>query len=195
MKNKGRQFTIIGILLTVVLITVWGILVYRVNQKIPQVQTEVTEAHEWFQWKNDVRLRTEGVRFMEDAEIRSLYPLEQNEMEPFPGIMLKLMWVTISFKNDGNETADIDILDIGASTSGWSNIPDFDFYYKIGNPEREHHFELAPKEEITMELPYLFAEPNFRNGQWEKIEEKEYSLVVALYPVKRMIKIPKVKLS
>ena len=89
----------------------------------------------------------------------------------------------------GEAVPDIDILDIGASTSGWSNIPDYDFYYKIGNPKRQHHFELESQEEVTMDLPYLFAKPNFRNGQWKKIEGKEYFLVTSLYPIKHMVKI------
>lgn len=102
---------------------------------------------------------------MENDEIRSLYRLDDDETEPFPGMIIKLMWVTVTFKNDSSKSADIDILDIGASTSGWSNIPDYDFYYKIGNPKRQHHFELESQEEVTMDLPYLFAKPNFRNGQ------------------------------
>lgn len=178
-----------GIAFVVILLAIWGTQVYRMNQKIPQVQTEVTEAREWFQWKENVKLRTEGAWFMENDEIRNLYRLDEDETEPFPGMILKLMWVTVSFKNDSSESADIDILDIGASTSGWSNIPDYDFYYKIGNPERPHHFELKPQEEVRMDLPYLFVKPNFRNGQWEKIEEKDYFLVTSLYPTKHMIKI------
>lgn len=188
-KNKKEVLKIMGIAFVVILLAIWGIQVYRMNQKIPQVQTEVTEAREWFQWKQNVKLRTEGARFMENDEIRNLYRLDEDETEPFPGMILKLMWVTVSFKNDSSESADIDILDIGASTSGWSNIPDYDFYYKIGNPERPHHFELKPQEEVRMDLPYLFVKPNFRNGQWEKIEEKEYFLVTSLYPMKHVLKI------
>ena len=188
-KNKKQVLKIMGIAFVVILLAIWGTQVYRMNQKIPQVQTEVTEAREWFQWKENVKLRTEGARFMENDEIRNLYRLDEDETEPFPGMILKLMWVTVSFKNDSSESADIDILDIGASTSGWSNIPDYDFYYKIGNPERPHHFELKPQEEVRMDLPYLFVKPNFRNGQWEKIEEKDYFLVTSLYPTKHMIKI------
>ena len=96
---------------------------------------------------------------------------------------------TLSKYETGEAVPDIDILDIGASTSGWSNIPDYDFYYKIGNPKRQHHFELESQEEVTMDLPYLFAKPNFRNGQWKKIEGKEYFLVTSLYPIKHMVKI------
>lgn len=188
-KNKKQVLKIMGIAFVVILLAIWGTQVYRMNQKIPQVQTEVTEAREWFQWKENVKLRTEGAWFMENDEIRNLYRLDEDETEPFPGMILKLMWVTVSFKNDSSESADIDILDIGASTSGWSNIPDYDFYYKIGNPERPHHFELKPQEEVRMDLPYLFVKPNFRNGQWEKIEEKDYFLVTSLYPTKHMIKI------
>lgn len=188
-KNKKQVLKIMGIAFVGILLAIWGTQVYRMNQKIPQVQTEVTEAREWFQWKENVKLRTEGARFMENDEIRNLYRLDEDETEPFPGMILKLMWVTVSFKNDSSESADIDILDIGASTSGWSNIPDYDFYYKIGNPERPHHFELKPQEEVRMDLPYLFVKPNFRNGQWEKIEEKDYFLVTSLYPTKHMIKI------
>ncbi|QUO32698.1 hypothetical protein KFE17_02790 [Faecalicatena sp. Marseille-Q4148] len=188
-KNKKEVLKIMGIAFVVILLAIWGIQVYRMNQKIPQVQTEVTEAREWFQWKKNVKLRTEGARFMENDEIRYLYRLDEDETEPFPGMILKLMWVTVSLKNDSSESADIDILDIGASTSGWSNIPDYDFYYKIGNPERPHHFELKPQEEVRMDLPYLFVKPNFRNGQWEKIEEKEYFLVTSLYPMKHVLKI------
>lgn len=188
-KNKKEVLKIMGIAFVVILLAIWGTQVYRMNQKIPQVQTEVTEAREWFQWKKNVKLRTEGARFMENDEIRNLYRLDEDETEPFPGMILKLMWVTVSFKNDSSESADIDILDIGASTSGWSNIPDYDFYYKIGNPERPHHFELKPQEEVRMDLPYLFVKPNFRNGQWKKIEEKEYFLVTSLYPTKHIIKL------
>ena len=190
MKNhKKAGLKVTGIALVVILLTVWGIRVLRVNQQTPQVQTKITEVGEWFQWKENVKLRTGGVRFMENDEIRSLYRLDDDETEPFPGMIIKLMWVTVTFKNDSSKSADIDILDIGASTSGWSNIPDYDFYYKIGNPKRQHHFELESQEEVTMDLPYLFAKPNFRNGQWKKIEGKEYLLVTSLYPIKHMVKI------
>lgn len=40
-----------------------------------------------------------------------------------------------------------------------------------------------------MDLPYLFVKPNFRNGQREKMEEREYFLVTSLYPIKHMVKI------
>ena len=188
MKNhKKAGLKVTGIALVVILLIVWGIQVSRVNQQTPQVQTKITEAGEWFQWKENVKLRTGGVRFMENDEIRSLYRLDDDETEPFPGMIIKLMWVTVTFKNDSSKSADIDILDVGASTSGWSNIPDYDFYYKIGNPKRQHHFELESQEEVTMDLPYLFVKPNFRNGQWEKIEGKEYFLVTSLYPIKHIM--------
>lgn len=119
MKNhKKAGLKVTGIALVVILLTVWGIRVLRVNQQTPQVQTKITEVGEWFQWKENVKLRTGGVRFMENDEIRSLYRLDDDETEPFPGMIIKLMWVTVTFKNDSSKSADIDILDIGASTSG-----------------------------------------------------------------------------
>ena len=80
MKNhKKAGLKVTGIALVVILLTVWGIRVLRVNQQTPQVQTKITEVGEWFQWKENVKLRTGGVRFMENDEIRSLYRLDDDE--------------------------------------------------------------------------------------------------------------------
>lgn len=191
MSMGNRKKRKIRICLIVVLLCmaacIWGFFVYRVNKRIPQVKTTVYEGDEWVDWKNGVEIMAEDIRFMEDEAIRSGKDVEDYMVYPFE---MKLLWATVSLKNTGREPTKVSLLELGVESPGWSNIPDPQFYYALGERERETSFELKAGEQVKVELPYLMVKINFRNSEWKKIEEKEYHITFTLYPEKKMISLP-----
>lgn len=49
--------------------------------------------------------------------------------------------------------------------------------------------ELKPGEEITIKVPVNIPKSRFRDSQWETVTEREFEIVIALYPEKQVLKL------
>ena len=170
--------------MAVVLLIVWGTCVYRVNDLIPQVSQSIYPGGEWVLWKDGVELNVKGMRFMEDEEIRSAGKIPDEALFPYE---MRLLWVETCFRNTQEQEVTMDMLDLGAESAGWSNIPDVDYYQYLGEKEKMLKVRLQPGEEVTYELPYLLLKVNFTESEWRQAEQKEYYITWSLYPEKKSV--------
>lgn len=166
-------------------IGVWGLLVFRINRQIPAPEEITYPAEEWVDMGNGLELKTQGVRFMQDQEIREFPGIYEEALLPYE---MKLIWLTVSFRNPGTESIPLDLLDVAMESAGWSNITDPDFYMRM-KEKTSIMIELEPDEEVQCELPFLFVRANFRDVEWEKIEQKEYFVILKLYPQKIRVRV------
>lgn len=189
-KSRKRRKIVLPVLLFVVSLTViviWGIRVYQINKKIPQVKVDMMDGTHWNDWKDGVQIKIEGMRFMDDAQIRKNPKVKKGML--FKDEM-KLLWIKVKIKNKGTKEVRLDATDLGAESPGWSNIPDMELYSALDTSGKQLKFELKPSEEVEYELPYLLLKTNFRNSEWKKVEKKKYYITMTLYPVKRTIQVP-----
>ena len=100
---------------------------------------------------------------------------------------MRLLWVKIGIRNTMEREVSLDMLDLGAESAGWSNIPDIDYYQAFGDREKTLWMDLKPGEEVTYELPYLLLKANFTESEWKKAEQKEYYITWKLYPEKKSV--------
>lgn len=182
-RTKNRKWMIFGgVLILMVILALWAYRVYAVNRQIPQVKIETMDGNQWNEWKDGVELRADGIDFMEDASIRQEVPEEL-----LYDYEMKLLWATVQIRNTSTEEREVDLLDLGAESEGWCNIPDVQFYSELERTTGTLRIHLKPDESVSYRLPYLFLKANFRDKEWEKIENKKYYLTLTLYPEKRMI--------
>lgn len=187
MESRIKRKNLIWICVITVVVMVWGYQVWQMNQSIPQTKESVEDGKQWNSWKDGLEIKIDGMEFMEDSEIRGEFADDEN----FYKEEVKLLWVQIQVRNRDRQEKKVDLLDIGAETSGWCNIPDPQFYYKLGDEQKEISFMLNPDETVSYKLPFLLLRANFRDKEWEKMEEKEYYITLKLYPEKKKILINK----
>lgn len=181
-KSRGKKYLLIFVTGLICLIWVGGVI--RVNCKVPQVQTEVFENNQWVDWKEEVAIKVTDYSFMNDAEIRGNENVSEDDVFSYE---MKLLWVELHLKNNGEHETTVDLLDFGAESDGWYNIPDVVFYEALGKSQQPLRYTLKPKEEVTYHLPYLLLKANFSKSEWKRTEEKEYFLTWKLYPQKKTI--------
>lgn len=187
-RKKRKVYTagkLIGLCAIALLVIFWGRCVYAVNQQIPQVKTVVMKGSQWNEWKDGIQLKIDGMDFMEDADIREAVVSEEFLYD----YEMKVLWMNIQIKNESTAESQVDLLNIGAETEGWSNIPDMQLYEALGDSQKSLKFNLKPGENVSYRLPFLFLKSNFRDANWKKIEDEKYYITLALYPEKKMIQV------
>ena len=77
---------------------------------------------------------------------------------------------------------------IVAQSKAWSNGCDFDLYSQLNNMN-SIYVTLAANEEKDIKLPYLMYDFQFKEGEWETVNERDFSLVLSVYPIKNIVRL------
>ena len=184
MRKNRTGFRFITAVAAVILLLVWGAGVYRITAKIPQVKHSIYPGREWISWKDGAEINVKGMRFMEDEEIRGGGKISEEQLFPYE---MRLLWVEIGIRNTDDQEVSVDLLDLGAESAGWSNIPDIDYYQSLGDGTGTMQVRLKSGEEVTYELPYLLLKANFTESEWKKTRQKKYYITWKLYPEKKSV--------
>jgi len=186
-KKQKRTFKMILILLTVAaLLSVYMVGFISVNSAYPQSQRNYIPSGETFETQEvevtliDAELINQK-EIIKDKDIMTVLDVTADQLREED---LYLTVVEAEFKNQGNQTARLDLTAFHLETSGAS----FQFFY----PLMVHYndtgmvFELEPGGETTLQLPVPIFKVSFSQDKWRRITEQKYFIVYSLYPEKNM---------
>ena len=131
-----------------------------------------------------------------DIDIQESYFLSEQDIDKYfskftsQGYQAKCLAVQARFSNNGTENVMLDLSQFRLVSGGWSNGINFNVHQQYNNPEAVYlMLELAPGEEYTTILTYSMLDSHFEPGDWESVEDRQYTLVLSLYPIKRVIEL------
>lgn len=163
------------------IVCLWGYFFFRINTQYQETEEILYQTGEWIELSPDLEIRAKSYYFMDDAEIRNL---ENVPDESLYSSEMKLIWVIYEVRNTNNEEiVDNIVSKIPLESDGWYNYGDMTYCLE----EQDASVSLKSGDIIQTKIPYLLLRSNFRTEEWKKIETKEYSVILSLYPQKRKI--------
>lgn len=189
MKRKKRI-----ILLTVFLLiaATWGMRVYWLNQKYPDVERKTYDLQEEVELGKDIIdydtmegyfVTIESADIYEYEDLLSQYDLEDFTERDAPE---RIYLLKVRLRNTNNTETGIDLLSWKIQSNSVSQSLDFELYYELNQLDT---YSVALREDSEKEflLPYNLRKDFFYPSEWENLEDYEMWLTVTWYPTKKML--------
>lgn len=200
-KKKSRKKRILGIMLALCLTAAWLLRVITLNISAERVETVIYEMHEPVLLEEDFFYNGDDVAAgyeitVESAQIRSyeeyiaeyggtidLIP-EERRPEYVYDVEIRIRNYN---KEDSNSTGFNLISCRLQAVNDTMQVSDELFGLLYPHLEGTFGFSLRPETEMTMHLPYIRSYVMDKYDSYEKMKNRQYYMLLSMYPVKRMI--------
>lgn len=176
-KKIIKRFAImLSILCTFIII----ILIFRVNVRFRNSKQYVYQMNECFECENQLQYSVTNAGFFSDDDKELFQDIETDEYEIIG------CYIDISVVNNGETSIHINLADYVLTSGGWGQRVNYPLFTKVN---KQYNSTLKPGESTEFRLPFTVPSSVFTDKQWDKVMEREYSLVFSLYPAKQEVEI------
>ena len=139
--------------------------------------------------KNTAAIEELEVSFMSQEDFSDIYAFEKEMFKEAECIM-----VTVNIKNMSEEKQRVTLEGFTLTSQAWTTCTAPDKYMAVNEKWNSEQYQsgsiyIESGEERKLILPFLLVKNGFRQKQWEHVKERNYELVLSLYPVKKQIKL------
>ena len=170
----------------------WGMRVYWLNQKYPDVERKTYDLQEEVELGKDIIdydtmegyfVTIESADIYEYEDLLSQYDLEDFTERDAPE---RIYLLKVRLRNTNNTETGIDLLSWKIQSNSVSQSLDFELYYELNQLDT---YSVALREDSEKEflLPYNLRKDFFYPSEWENLEDYEMWLTVTWYPTKKML--------
>lgn len=99
---------------------------------------------------------------------------------------VNLIKACLTIKNNSDKEAELPLYDVIFQSNDWANAVNLEVF-KYFNTDKSLSVKLESGESTDVVLPSLLHKAQFSSKAWDKIEDRDFSLVLSLYPQKRII--------
>ena len=192
MKRKKQKKRIILLAVFLLIAATWGMRVYWLNQKYPDVERKTYDLQEEVELGKDIIdydtmegyfVTIESADIYEYEDLLSQYDLEDFTERDAPE---RIYLLKVRLRNTNNTETGIDLLSWKIQSNSVSQSLDFELYYELNQLDT---YSVALREDSEKEflLPYNLRKDFFYPSEWEKLEDYEMWLTVTWYPTKKML--------
>ncbi len=172
----------------IILIIVWLYNVAQINKKYSDAVLEEYSLNEYVDYQG-IKFKVTSIDFLDQERELELF---SNEIYKYGGC--KCLLVYLEIKNDSDVSKKIDLTSLMLESGIWKNSI-LMHSFKVINEEqyRGKRVTLCPEIEANSNysciLTYNIVKENFSNKQWKAITERDFSLVLSNYPIKKTVKL------
>ncbi len=192
MKRKKQKKRIILLAVFLMIAVAWGMRVYWLNQKYPDVERKTYDLQEEVELGKDIIdydtmegyfVTIESADIYEYEDLLSQYDLEDFTERDAPE---RIYLLKVRLRNTNNTETGIDLLSWKIQSNSVSQSLDFELYYELNQLDT---YSVALREDSEKEflLPYNLRKDFFYPSEWENLEDYEMWLTVTWYPTKKML--------
>ncbi len=192
MKRKKQKKRIILLAVFLLIAAAWGMRVYWINQKYPDVERKTYDLQEEVELGKDIIdydtmegyfVTIESADIYEYEDLLSQYDLEDFTERDAPE---RIYLLEVRLRNTNNTETGIDLLSWKIQSNSVVQSLDFELYYEL-NQLDTYSVALRENSEKEFLLPYNLREDFFYPSEWENLEDYEMWLTVTWYPTKKML--------
>ena len=192
MKRKRQKKRIILLAVFLMIAVAWGMRVYWLNQKYPDVERKTSALQEEVELGKDIIdydtmegyfVTIESADIYEYEDLLSQYDLEDFMERDAPE---RIYLLKVRLRNTDNTETGIDLLSWKIQSNSVSQSLDFELYYELNQLDT---CSVALREDSDKEflLPYNLRKDFFYPSEWENLKDYEMWLTVTWYPTKKML--------
>ncbi|WP_080801321.1 hypothetical protein [Arabiibacter massiliensis] len=136
-----------------------------------------------------ILVRAEGSSLVDYEGLKALVPDHIDSfIEDGTFRDMRALFVEIEMRNASSEVKKVYVRDFSPQSGAWTNGLYAPLYMTL-NDDPSTIIELEPGEKASRTLVYLMYDGQFSGGGWERVSEREFELVLALYPDKYLIEL------
>lgn len=192
MKRKKQKKRIILLAVFLLIAAAWGMRVYWINQKYPDVERKTYDLQEEVELGKDIIDYDTMEGYFVTIESADIYEYEdllsQYDLEDFTerDALERIYLLEVRLRNTNNTETGIDLLSWKIQSNSVSQSLDFELYYELNQLDT---YSVALREDSEKEflLPYNLRKDFFYPSEWENLEDYEMWLTVTWYPTKKML--------
>lgn len=174
---------IIIVFFAIIVLSLLSFRIISLNKKYPSPTIDKYTINQVINY-NNFNIKATSYEFMDVESVKKTF----NEEISY-GQDVKCITVNLVIKNEGNQKNNIEIYNFVLESMAWKNginLKAFtDLNSNINNPTLNPNLE--PGESISLKIPFSMISEHFKGNQWNNVEKRSYSLILSLYPVKKMI--------
>lgn len=185
---KLKKWLLLGGILAFVV--VFAVRFVQVNTRYPAPSYRSVEPGEVETSKSGLEYSISDAYFLPPEEITALYdaidPDQALYTRHIPGEQEEVIMVEMTIHNPTNEIKEFGV-PTNLESEAWSNGLNSPMYAYL-NPEAEE--PLKSGESITVKMPFMVSYLHFKPSQWKTVRDREYQLMLSLYPEKVVMELP-----
>lgn len=189
MKRK-KKIMLAGGIIVFLLIIVAGWRIATLNMKYPNPQIITYGLSEPIKG-GGIEITVTGKELVSMACIRDRIPNIQDNVLDEKGDILsdsrkKILLVNLEVKNLTDADQEISLTQFMAQTQVWSNGMDLYTYLSLNNLQAAG-IQLKAQEKRNITMPFYMYDFQFKKGEFDKIENRKFTLVLSTYPIKNVV--------
>ncbi len=180
-----KKKTIFICALALILAGLWTFRYVTLNQKYPQPNCET------YSVSQPVSLGNFEVSVSDSYFLDSETAKEVLLAEFGAGYDARCIVLDFSVTNTSDSPQSIELGVFQLQSGTWNNGVNFIAYRDINSDVNDGslNLQIEPGETYQVKLPFSMIDDSFFPDDWNRVEERQYELVLSLYPVKRVIRL------
>ncbi len=157
-----------------------------INQKYPPPTIEEHQIGEAFSYAYTpaLEITVTDSHFVEEEERQKMLQQERDDLND-PTLDKQYFEVFLTVTNTGSETVQPELYTCVLQSGAWINgTASFSVYE---NGEETGSLELEPGQKKELKLMYDISSIQFTSSQWEDVKNREYRLMLNLYPIEQSV--------
>ncbi len=177
--NRKKNIFIIGILCLFV-VTASFIQIYRVNAAYPSAKQVYIPFSKIHMLEEGINLSVISSKWLNNEAVREKY----GEYMGLGSSDMKVVYATVEIQNITDKEMKVPLYKLYIESDlHYCNGLDLEMYM-IDNTNQPVEINLKSKEKVTVSLPYSIYSFQFKENEWNSIEDYNFYLVNSRYPVK-----------
>ena len=161
----------------ILLVVLYAFRVYKVNSEIRAVKEDIIPFGTEREVSNNVNMKINGYTVLskEEAKEKYNYDLEMDEE-------VKIILVNVTYFNKTDKSKTVDTRPNSIEKTGYSTATEMMFYSLCNQFDLDVTLKAGEKKEVI--LPYILFKFQFKQREWEKLEDEVFYISNSRYPVK-----------
>ena len=161
----------------ILLVVLYAFRVYKVNSEIRAVKEDIIPFGTEREVSNSVNMKINGYTVLskEEAKEKYNYDLEMDEE-------VKIILVNVTYFNKTDKSKTVDTRPNSIEKTGYSTATEMMFYSLCNQFDLDVTLKAGEKKEVI--LPYILFKFQFKQSEWEKLEDEVFYISNSRYPVK-----------
>lgn len=189
-RQSGLQRILKAALLLLALLCL-GILIARfvyINYKFPSPRVNTCQRNETVTLGNYEIAVTDYI-WGDDRLLQEMVPDFNDYYEASSPDDVRIAFVTLTVTKQTDDETLLDLTSLYFESGAWGNQFDMELFYRL-NPEADSlYLDLAPGETRNVTIPMNMTRDHFRSSTWNKIDDRNFYLVLQYYPIKYQIQL------
>lgn len=185
-KKSKLAIGICGVVLAALVI--WRI--YYINTKYPQAEVVAYNMLDEFEF-NELEFTVTDYQIFDADQVIDGFVSEVTDSDgnPLSNDQCKFLVVEMTIVNHTGKEITVPLYSLLAESGGWANGISSNAFKSLNESLEQPTVKLLSGKSCEVNVPFAMYSTQFKDKDWNKIDQREYKIVFSTYPVKTVVEL------